>query len=466
MRQLQAAARQPPRQPSSNEDRENAKEIAEARRESSNIAVTIARAQEMAQASQNNARELDAVNARFQRKLQSSREALELQRNEACTQEQLATADACKELRVSASRLEEDISQGASTVEALKRQAEDLARAVEMIQSERNAVMEIVKEQDTDRNMLWSRLANLAAVRGTMPQQDDATISDLIHIIGIEWADARRRSDWAQRHGLVVQHRRRELEGELDLARETASRAALKLEDASADFEDKDRARRTQDRRATEDLASAEGEHALLMENRLEWKRTRPQLEMLIEELRVGSVQSKGAAESLGSRLVGLRNAIEKQSTTAAAAPTPASPLSSPPLRLRGLANSPEGQGAAGDAESNGDTPVPNVAAAPLFNSTESSFDGPGASTRMSGESLEAPVLPPGARDSEDPLVRKAAEDTDLLHKRVLALEGEKASLIKGQEELIRYIKDKVEPVQRALSSDWSAIDRAPSLIA
>jgi len=65
-----------------------------------------------------------------------------------------------------------------------------------------------------------------------------------------------------------------------------------------------------------------------------------------------------------------------------------------------------------------------------------------------------------GARESDDPMIRKAAADTDLLHKRVLELEGEKASLIRSQEELIQFIKDKVQPVQRAIDSDsWTPLD-------
>jgi len=81
-------------------------------------------------------------------------------------------------------------------------------------------------------------------------------------------------------------------------------------------------------------------------------------------------------------------------------------------------------------------------------NFVELALDSPGPSTPQTSESL---AVPHGARDSPDPLVRKAAEESDLLHKRVLALEDEKASLIRSQEELIQFIREKVEPVQKAL---------------
>merc|ERR1719215_2901 len=311
------------------------------------------------------------------------------------------------------------------------------------------------------RDVLWSRLTHLASVRGVMPQPD-ATVSDLIMQIGLEWADAKRRSDWAQRHGLVVQQRRRELEGELDIAREESTRASLKLENAASDFETKDRERRTQERRATDDLNIAEADNVLLTENRMEWKRTRPQLELLIEELRVGSVQSKGASESLSQRLVALRKAVEAQgTTTSSAAPAVPSSPSSPPTVART-------QSAVGDAESDAGSPVgsppsphrklaaDSAPRASLFSTADSAPESPGARTReLLGEnSLAPPLLPAGARESDDPLVRKAAEETDLLYKRVLALEGEKAYLIRSQEELIQYIREKVEPVQRALNSE------------
>merc|ERR1711865_1031189 len=236
-----------------------------------------------------------------------------------------------------------------------------------------------------------------------------------------------------------IQQRRKDLEGQLEFARAAASRAAQKSEDLATDMDVKDRGRRTQERRATEELANAQNDNVMLTENRLEWKRTRPQLELLIEELRVGSVESKHTATTLFERLAGLRKAVEAQKPGVGSS-VAGSPMLSPPCA------SPErGATVSGRAGSDGESPIPKA--------LDSALDSLGFSNAMRMDP-PSPELPDGARDSEDPLIRKAAEESDLLHKRVLALEDERSNLIRGQEELIQFIRDKVEPVQRALNAD------------
>merc|ERR1712185_343919 len=142
--------------------------------------------------------------------------------------------------------------------------------------------------------------------------------------------------------------------------------------------------------------------------------------------LRVGSDDTKETAQRLADRLVTLRKAVEMQRPGTKTGPEPASPVEIAQDQ-NGSSNENDEVKAASD----------ECLSALAVKSDE-----------------ESPAKHPMvvfARESEDPLVRKAAEETDILHKKVLALEDEKASLIRDQEKLIQYIKEKVEPVQRAL---------------
>jgi len=416
-------------------------ELAEARREGNTFETTIARAQEEAQASQSHARQLDTLNGRLQKDLQAAKAALEERRNDKSIVEESKAADECKELRLFASRLEAEALRSAEATETICNRSKEMEVSIDRMQSEKEAALAITKEHDTQREALWGRLASLASVRGGAPPAD-SSLSDLVDIIAKEWTEARRLHEWSQRNSILVQQRRRELEAQLDIAREAGSRAAMKREAAASDFESKDRDRRTRSRRAADDLASAEAENTLLVENRLEWTRTRPQLEQLIEELRIGSHESKGAAQSLADRLTSLRKAIDIQRLGNAyeSSVAPSSPMSPPRALTRDRS---------GDKSSDlDDSPVVKAGGEMARNFVELALDSPGPSTPQTSESL---AVPHGARDSPDPLVRKAAEESDLLHKRVLALEDEKASLIRSQEELIQFIREKVEPVQKAL---------------
>merc|ERR1712216_835874 len=151
--------------------------------------------------------------------------------------------------------------------------------------------------------------------------------------------------------------------------------------------------------------------------------------EALIEELRVGSYESKGAAQSLTERLTALRKAVEMQKPGAISdgSLAPSSPMSPPRAVSRERGGSPRGSPKGSDIES----PLAKAIGDSVGGFTELGPDSPGVSTSMPSElSMTAPTLPAGARDSEDPLIRKAAEESDLLHKRVLALEDERAQLI------------------------------------
>jgi len=409
LRELQMAHGRPPRSPSEQAvgddphalDSEVAHaEISEAQRQLRVTEDNMARAHEEAQASQARARVLGARSDELQRGLQEAKDSFEERRFEARTQS--ATAMAFDGLRRSIGRLKGEAHQAAEATVLLRLNNGELEDEVERLQADHAVATELLQEQSAARETLFGRVAKLAfASSGGLGPPHGSSVEELVARLRMDREEAQRRSAQRQAQRQALESQCVELRPKVASTLEVARRAMSRREDMECDLAVVKRHRCARQRFVDDEFNSAQAEHRLLTEAQTEWRLARPQLVRLIEELRVDGCQGAALARDLSDR----------------------------PAALKGVVDHCR-QGGAGCREDDGDS------------------IGTIADITAAGPSMAVDVSGANSGDNED--LHPAVEENDILHKKVLSLEAEKAALIRDQEELIHYIKAKVAPIQRA----------------
>jgi len=402
-------------------------EVAAARQQARIAEEVMAQANEEAQESQARARELDAQNSKLQRDLQAIKAQLEDRRRADSLQLEEQEASACRRLLDSAGRLESEAQRASEATEALCLRGAELEQEAERLHADQEDARARLNQLDAARAKQWSRLAALAATRSGTEPPPGTPAHALVAVISRDWTEARKISDWRRRQRQDMEGRRDVLQSELAAAQKALQQAATQHAAASCTLESWQHECSARERLADEELAAAQNEHMVLKDARHDWQRARPQLVGLLEELHAGNREGNGQTRDLSDRLVALRRALENNGISMLRGGSPVgSEILGPEDSISNITGTGESKGHDASPGSTGDN--------------EEDFLRPGGlRSNSSGNSLE------------DEALRVAVEESDLLHKKLLTLEDEKASLIREQEDLIQYIKAKVVPLQRAL---------------
>eukprot|EP00927_Polykrikos_kofoidii_P004006 TRINITY_DN11597_c0_g1_i1.p1 TRINITY_DN11597_c0_g1~~TRINITY_DN11597_c0_g1_i1.p1 ORF type:complete len:885 (+),score=167.52 TRINITY_DN11597_c0_g1_i1:244-2898(+) len=302
-----------------------------------------------------------------------------------------------------------------SATERLRVQADELEREVGRLRSERQVVVHETHSREAERAALRGRLLALAKAgfcrsgsfdssvshgsTGSSTLFCDADLDSLARKIVEDLIVARARVKERE----MEEARIRDLSIELAIAREASARSAATFTSSESQFEAIESECRMQQRCFSQELIASKAELARLRQARAEWQRERSHIVGLIDELHASNRESDAERRELSDRLTQLRLVVDD---------------------TRGC-----------DSQENFSTDCG-------MHSLDRGQPGYSGIVKRPGDCVRL------GDDNDDPSPH-AMEEQDSLHKRLLSLEDENASLIREHEDLIRNVKATVAPLQR-----------------
>jgi len=431
--------------------------LAEARRECNLAEERIAQANEAAEELQARSQQINIASGKLHEELHTAAANLEMQKQRlldgtpgtlqredagspntrlrkkqvAENKRKLAKAEA------EASRVEAQVFEVSGAASSLREEAAELEREVARLHEEREAGMRRTLERDAARAALWGQLAALASVgvgaSSSTSLSTEADLTELAEQVGKSWATARRnnemlhlRSERCVAERLECERMHAQLTQDLAGARQSANHAATAFAAAERELAGRESEHRGQQRRWAGEIAIAKSECTLLREARGEWQKARPQLANLIDELRTGNREGNSSHQELVKHVSGLRCKVDRRRQLGGPAQADGGKLPSSPRQLHMYPPEPEED-------------------APRWDLVHS--EKRGISLAAQADSVD-----PGGQSLSGAGFKQVVDENDTLHKRVLALEDEKANLIREQEKFIQYVATKVEPLRRAMA--------------
>jgi len=195
---------------------------------------------------------------------------------------------------------------------ALRRLTALQSEAQKLEEDHRNAVDRAFK-QAAERNELLDRLGRLWLLKRP-PHRPNLSLAALAEHIAKDWRDATNSLQEREATWSGLEKRLARMQHDLRLSEDSEKSIAAEVKLAEGSFVVKHGEWRARQREAAQELTAARVEHTILRQAQTEWKKQRPQMVDLVEDLRAGSRRGTSMHEALSDRLATLRSALGQRS--------------------------------------------------------------------------------------------------------------------------------------------------------